>query len=130
MIKKILSLGLVISLVTLMFPISNSLPRESYNTNTWETPQRNSSLMSHVVAKGNGTSIPFLGTFFLGIGWCVGMVVLLGDNGYTEITPLDDLSNSTILEGSHQLFIVGFVGFRYNIPQININGIALLTLWS
>ena len=130
MIKKILSLTLVISFITLMTPMGISSPSESYDTKTWEIPQRESTLMSHVVAKGNGTSISFLGTFFFGIGWCVGMVVLLGDNGYTEITPLDDLSNSTILEGSHQLFIVGFVGFRYNIPQININGIALLTLWS
>jgi|GEM_PF-2813545 len=128
--KKIVSLGLVMSLVFLMIPVSNTTSNETFTIQPRETPSRENTLMSHVVAKGNGTCISFLGTFFFGIGWCAGMVVLLEENGYMEITPLDDPTNSTILEGSYQLFIVGFVGLRLNIPQINVNGLALLTLWS
>jgi hypothetical protein len=128
--KKIVSLGVVISLVFLLIPVCDTTSNEAFAIQSWEKPSRENALMSHVVAKGNGTCISFLGTFFLGIGWCAGMVVLLDENGYMEITPLDDTTNSTILEGSHQLFIVGFVGLRQIVPQVNVNGLALLALWS
>jgi len=128
--NKLISLGLVISLLFLMIPVGNTTYKETDRFQTQEISPRNNTLMSHVVAKGNGTCLSFLGTFILGIGWCAGMVVSLEENGYMEITPLDDSTNSTILEGKHHLFIVGFVGFRLNIPQINVNGIALLALWS
>lgn len=123
-------MGLAASLVFLMVPVGDTTPNENFAIQPWETLLRENTLMSHVIAKGNGTCISFLGTFVLGLGWCAGMVVLLEENGYMEITPLDDPTNSTILEGNHQLFIVGFVGLRLNVPQINVNGLALLTLWS
>jgi hypothetical protein len=128
--KKIVSMCLAMGLFFLIIPVGNTIPNEHCNIQPHgPIPQENLSL-NHVVAKGNGTCLTFLGTFFLGIGWCAGMVVILEEDGYIEITPLDNSTNSTILEGSHQLFIVGFVGLRLNIPQVNVNGIALLTLYS
>ena len=130
MIKKILCFIIGISLIGFIIPTTESTPPESHDITLNPSLNGQSSLLSHVVAKGNGTTFTFLGTFLFGIGGCVGMVVLLEEDSLIEITPLDDPTNSTILEGKHQLFIFGFFGLRLNIPQVTVNGLGLLVLWS
>jgi hypothetical protein len=130
MIKKIICLLIGVSLIGFIVPVTDSTPLNSPETTLSLPLNGQSSLLSHVVAKGNGSTFSFLGSFIFGIGGCTGMVVLLEEDGYIEITPLDDPTNSTILEGKHQLFIFGFFGLRLNIPQVTVNGLGLLVLWT
>ena len=130
MIKKVTCIIIGISLIGFIIPATESTPPESHDAALSYSQNGQSSLLSHVVAKGNGSTFSFLGSFLFGIGGCVGMVILLDEDGFIEITPLDDPANSTILEGKHQLFIFGFFGLRLNIPQVTVNGLGLLVLWS
>ena len=53
--KRIVSLGVVISLIFLMIPVGNTISDETFAIQPWEIQSRENTLMSHVIAKGNGT---------------------------------------------------------------------------
>ena len=96
---------------------------EAMNPNTLEYM-----LFAHVVASGTGSCTTFGGTFILGFGACWAMIITLEDDGYIELTSLTDPSDSVTLEGSYRVFTLGFMGLRWNVPRINVNGIGLFTL--
>jgi len=121
--KKVLCIFIIVSFVFTTIPITSGSSESSQDT-TDSLP------LCHIIAKGSGRCITIHGTFFLGFGRCWLMIINLENDGYIEVTSLIDPSNHVVIEGSHRLFIVGFVGFKINIPKINVNGIALLASWN
>lgn len=128
--RKLFSVCLVLCLVGMIITLDGNVSNGFYKKSLSDGINDASSLLSRVVAQGNGSSFSFIDSFFFGFGWCAGLVVLLDEDGYIKITPLDDSMNSTILEGEHKLFIFGFIGYQEDPPGVNINGLALLVLWA
>jgi hypothetical protein len=86
--------------------------------------------IAHVVIKGNGTAFLVHGNFTAGIGRCWAMIVTLEKDGHAEINKLFDTSNITVLEGSHVVILIGFIGYYYHhVDGIKLNGVALIAVW-
>jgi hypothetical protein len=128
--KKILALGVTMCFMFFIVPVEEVFAIELHRTVVSNDTTSNVFLLAHVVAKGTGSCASFYGTFVLGVGYCVAMLVTLEDDGQIEITSLLDPSNTTTLEGSHRIYIVGFAGLRWNIPKINVNGLAFFAACS
>lgn len=122
--EKIISLGIIICFISLIIPegVLADGNENHVDTSDYFT-------LSHVIVKGTGRCITLHGAFFLGFGRCWAMFINLEEDGYVEISSLLD-SNNITLEGNYRLIIVGFMGFKMNVPKININGFALFTSWS
>ena len=86
--------------------------------------------IAHVVIKGNGTAFPIHSNFKASIGGCWAMIVTLKADGHVEINKLFDTSNPTVLDGSRIVILIGFIGFYNHAGGINLDGVALLAVWS
>jgi hypothetical protein len=88
--------------------------------------------IAHVVIKGNATAF-FIGYHFIvGIGRCLAMIVILKTGGHAEINKLFNTSNTTILEESNVVILIGFIGYlkiKIIKSAIDLNGIALIAVW-
>lgn len=129
MSRKIIGMLVCALFIGTVLPVTATHINET-DTETLNDATSDSAMLCHVVAKGIGSCATFYGTFVLGVGYCLAMLVTLEGDGYIEITSLLDPSNTTTLEGSHRVFIIGFVGLRWNIPKVNVNGLALLAVCS
>ena len=128
--KKAVGILICMLLVGTLLPVTGleNTPKEA--TEASSRLQSDGMPFVHVVATGNGSSTSFGGSFTLGFGTCLAMIVNLECNGYIEISSLIDSSSNVTLEGCHRVTIVGFMGLRWTRPQININGLALYAMWT
>lgn len=83
-----------------------------------------------VKIEGTGTEEVRFGSFRLGLGSCFYMRVDLEKNGYIEVSSKTNPSNTVILEGSHQIVLIGFAGQYTHLLKTKINGFALFAIWS
>ena len=128
--KKVVGILVCVLLLGTLLPVTGieNIPKEA----TEESSRLQSGGMPfvHVVATGNGSCTLFGGSFVLGFGTCLAMIVNLESNGYIKVSSLIESSSNVTLEGSHRVTIVGFMGLRWTRPQIIVMGIALYTMWT
>ena len=89
-----------------------------------------SMMFCKVKIEGTGTEEVRFGSFTLGLGSCFYMKVDLEKNGYIEVSSITNPSNNVILEGSHQIVLIGFAGKYTHLLKTKINGFALIATWS
>ena len=123
--NKIVSGVILLCFLSLTVPTGEGLAQAPPAIEASNNEIADISLLALVVAKGTGNVTTIGGNFLLGIGYCLAMVVNLEEDGRVEITSLLDPSNSSVVEGSQRLLLVGFVGIRLTFLQININGLVL-----
>ena len=123
--KKIVSIGILLCFLFLIVPIGEGCAHETTENGMANIYNADISLLALVVAKGTGNVTTIAGNFLLGIGYCLAMVVDLEEDGHVEITSLFDPTNSSVIEGSQRLLLIGFVGIRLTFLEVNINGIVL-----
>jgi hypothetical protein len=88
-----------------------------------------SMMFCDVLIKGSATVQFIRGSFILGFGKCFYMKVELENDGTLEISSITNPSNSVELEGSHQIHLIGFVGFYSHLIKTRIDGKVLLAIW-
>jgi len=133
--NKIMCIGVVSLLLFITLPMEKVFAEGPFDDKILVNATSDSLTLCHVVVTGEGRCLTFKGTFFLGFGKCWVMSVNLEEDEHIELTSLLDSSNTVVLEGSQQIFIIGFLGFRmvYGIQMpknIMINGLAFLVYWS
>ena len=128
--KKIVGVLICALLLSTLLPVTGIENAHKDKTESAGYTLLDSMAIAHVVAKGTGSCISVRGSFIFGFGACWAMIVTLEDDGYIEISSLISPSDSITLEGCHRIYIIGFMGLRWNIPTINVNGLSLFTLWS
>jgi hypothetical protein len=121
--KKIFAISSIMLLLLFIIPTGNS---QEIVKNT----ALNTMPIAHIVIKGNGTAFPIHSNFKASIGRCWAMIVTLKADGHVELNKLFDTSNPTVLEGSRIVILVGFIGFYKHAGGINLDGVALLAIWS
>ncbi len=117
-------------LMGLLFPITSGVDNNNVETEISSKSASDFAILSQVFAQGNGTYYMVGGRFIWGFGYCSFMAVYLDEDGYLEINPLSNNSESIILEGSHHFYMLGFLGFQSSRDRVLITGIALFTLWN
>jgi len=123
--KKIVSVGILLCFLFLILPVGEGFAHETLEVEVPTTEIADISLLALVVAKGTGNVTTIGGSFLLGIGYCLAMVVNLEEDGHVEITSLLDPSNSSVVDGSQRLLLIGFVGLRMTFLDVNIIGLVL-----
>jgi hypothetical protein len=124
---KIVSVGVFLCFLFLTIPAEYNAAQNTIETDIVTDEIADISLFALVVAKGTGNVTTIGGNFLLGIGYCLAMVVELEDDGQVEITSLFDPSNSSVVEGRQRILLIGFVGIRFTLLEVNINGLVLFT---
>jgi hypothetical protein len=120
--KKILTISCIMLFLLCVLPTCNS---QEIVKNT----PPNTMAIAHVVINGNGT-VRLVHRYSLpGIGYCLAMIVTLKTDGHVEINKLFNTSNTTVLDGSRKVILIVFEGAYYHESGINLNGIALITVW-
>ena len=121
--KKIFAISCIMLLLLFVIPTCNAqeIPKDT---------ALNTMPLAHVVITGDSTEF-FIGYHFIaGIGSCSAMIVKLKTNGYAEINKLFDKSDIIVLEGSHVVILIGFIGYlKMGENGMNLNGIALIAIW-
>ena len=128
--EKIIIIG--ISACLLLVTISNEITtaKPTIENETLSNNIQNSVFLCHIAITGTGCCTTIMGTFLMGFGTCWVLRVKLENSGHIEIRSLFNPSNNIVLEGNHQIYILGFIGYRTNqFDDININGLALSTSW-
>jgi len=123
--KKIVSVVILFCFLFLTIPIQQGFAHETPEIEVSNNEIAAISLLAHVVAKGTGNVTTIGGSFLLGFGYCLAMIVDLEEDGHVEITSLLDPSNNSVVEGCQRLLIIGFVGLRMTFLEVNINGLVL-----
>jgi hypothetical protein len=123
--KKIFAISCIMLFLLCLIPTCNS--QEIVKDTTLNTMP-----IAHVVIKGNASAF-FIGYHFVaGIGRCLAMIVILKTDGHVEINKLFNTSNTTVLDGSRVVILIGFIGYlkmKMIISVINLNGVALIAVW-
>ena len=120
--KKIFAIFCIMLCLLFIIPTSNS--QELVKDTAFNTMP-----FAHVVIKGNGSAFLVHGNFTAGFGRCWAMIVKLGNDGSVEINKLFNTSNTTVLEGSRGVILIGFIGVYNHRSGINLNGITLIAVW-
>jgi hypothetical protein len=123
--KKIFAISCIMLFLLCVIPTCNS--QEIVKDTALNTMP-----IAHVIIKGNASAF-FIGYHFIaGIGRCLAMIVILKTDGHVEINKLFNTSNTTVLDGSRVVILIGFIGYlkmKMIISVINLNGAALIAVW-
>jgi hypothetical protein len=123
--KKIFAISCIMLFLLCVLPTCNS--QEIVKDTALNTMP-----IAHVIIKGNASAF-FIGYHFIaGIGRCLAMIVILKTDGHVEINKLFNTSNTTVLDGSRVVILIGFIGYlkmKMIISVINLNGVALIAVW-
>jgi len=121
--KKIFAISCIMLFLLCVLPTGNS--QEIVKDTALNTMP-----IAHVVIKGNATAFYVGYHFIAGIGRCLAMIVILKNDGHLEINKLFNTSNTTVLDGSRIVILIGFIGYLKMVKGvINLNGVAFIAVW-
>jgi hypothetical protein len=94
-----------------------------------DMPIKNKRTLAHVSIKGSGTEFMIMSNFMFGLGRSFFIRLDLEQNSHIEINKILHRSDVIVLDGSHVITLIGFMGYFRQAHRININGIAILAIW-